>query len=147
VDQGFVKLNSQIDYAGDTLTDAVARGLGIGLRRAEELKKQKGLAGGGGEYELSTLEFPFIDVILHEGEKVRAECERMHATKLERCLLIGGSANLTGIESYVEKKLSLPTVLGNGLLFAPAPQRLAVVERELQTRFALAIGLAIKGFL
>ena len=147
VDQGFVKLNVQIDYAGDTLTNAVARGLGVGLRRAEELKKQKGLVGGRGEYELSTLEIPFIDVILHEVEKARAECERLHGAKIERCLLIGGGANLMGIESYVEKKIALPTMAGNGLLFAPAPQHLAMVERELQTRFALAVGLAIKGFM
>lgn len=147
LDQGFVKLNVQIDYAGDTLTNAIARGLGVGLRRAEELKKQKGLVGGRGEYELSTLEIPFIDVILHEVEKARVECERLHGTKIERCLLIGGGANLMGIENYTEKKIALPTMLGNGLLFAPAPQHLAVVERELQTRFALAVGLAIKGFM
>ncbi len=147
VDQGFVKLNAQIDYAGDSLTEAIARGLGVGLRRAEDLKKQKGLAGGHGEYELSTLELPFIDVILHEVEKVRAECERVHAAKINRCLLIGGGSNLIGIESYVESKLGIPTSTGNGLLFAPAPDRLAVVEKELQTRFALAVGLAIKGFI
>ena len=147
IDQGFVKLNAQIDYAGDTLTNAIARGLGVGLRRAEELKKQKGLMGGRGEYELSTLEIPFIDVILHEVDKARIECEKLHGTKIERCLLIGGGANLMGIEAYAEKKLVLPTMPGNGLLFAPAPQHLAVVERELQTRFALAVGLAIKGFM
>jgi type IV pilus assembly protein PilM len=102
-DQGFVKFNAQIDYAGDTLTAAVARGLDISMRRAEELKKQKGLLGGGGTYELSTLELPFVDGILREVDKARADFERTQRAKIQRCLLIGGGANLLGFEAYTEK--------------------------------------------
>lgn len=146
-DQGFVKLNTQIDYAGDTLTAAVSRGLDISMRRAEELKKQKGLLGGGGAYELSTLEIPFVDGILREADKARSEFERTQHISVQRCLLIGGGANLLGLESYAEKHFGIPTMIGNGLLYTSMPDQLQVVEKELQTRFALAIGLAIKGFI
>ncbi len=145
-DQGFVKHNAQIDYAGDTLTSAIAKGLGVNARRAEELKKQKGIVGGRGEYELSTLEIPFVDVILHEADKARAHVEGMLGIKIQRILIIGGGALLIGLEAYVEQKLGIPTMRGNGLLYVQTPPQLAAVSKELEARFATAIGLAIKGF-
>jgi len=147
VDQGFVKHNTQIDYAGDSLTVAIAKGLGINSKRAEELKKQRGLLGGRGEYELSTLEIPFLDVILQEADSVRREYEQNFQNKIQRLMLLGGGANLLGIEKYAEEKLQTPVVLGNGLLYVGAPAELSVVAKELETRFATAIGLAIKGLL
>lgn len=147
VDQGFLKHNTQIDYAGDTLTQAITKGLGISYKRSEELKKQRGIMGGVGEYELSTLELPFVDVIISEVKKVMDNFEANFGIKIQRCLLIGGSANLIGIDKYFESQLGLTTVLGNGLLFVSVPPQLNVVAKELQTRFATAIGLAIKNFI
>ena len=43
VENGFVKDNKQIDYAGDSLTEAISRGIGVSNMRAEELKKSRGL--------------------------------------------------------------------------------------------------------
>lgn len=146
VDQGFVKHNTQIDYAGDTLTQAVSKGLGISGRRAEELKKQRGIMGGPGEYELSTLEIPFVDVMISEMQKVAARLEQEVGAKAQRVLLIGGGANLLGIEHYTEQQMGLPTVLGNGFLYVDALPEVSVVLKELQTRFATAIGLGMKNF-
>ncbi len=147
VDQGFVKDNNQFDYAGDSLTLAIKKGLDISYKRAEELKHQRGLIGGQGDLELSTLQTPFLDVILQEVRKVQQEFESRFSTPIERILLIGGGANLSGIEEYVEKHLQLPVVLGNGLLYASIPDQLQVVAKDLQTRFATALGLAIKSFI
>lgn len=146
VDQGFLKHNTQIDYAGDSLTQAITKGLGISYKRAEELKKQRGISGGSGEYELSTLELPFIDVIITEVNKVKDNFESSFGLKIQRALLIGGGASLIGIDKYFESQIQLTTVLGNGLLFVNTPSQLSVVEKELQVRFATAVGLAIKNF-
>ncbi|HPW34788.1 MAG TPA: type IV pilus assembly protein PilM [Candidatus Paceibacterota bacterium] len=147
VDQGFLKHNTQIDYAGDTLTQAITKGLGISYKRAEELKKQRGISGGAGEYELSTLELPFLDVIISEVKKVKDNFERNLGAKIQRTLLVGGGANLIGIDKYFEEQIGITCVLGNGLLFVNTPSQLSVVTKELQTRFAIATGLAIKNFL
>lgn len=146
VDQGFLKHNTQIDYAGDSLTQAITKGLGISYKRADELKKQRGISGGVGEYELSTLELPFLDVIISEVRKVKDNFEANFGAKIQRILIIGGSASLIGIDKYIEDQLKLPAVLGNGLLFVGTPSQLNVVEKELRVRFATAIGLAIKNF-
>lgn len=147
VEKGFLKQNQQVDYAGDSLTLAVSKGLGISQLRAEELKKQRGLSGGQGEYELSTLEMPFIDAILHEVSKVKGDFEKNFSSSIQRVLIIGGGAGLTGIDRYVESRINIPSMLGNGLLYAQLPSDLNNLRRELETRFALAIGLGIKGFI
>lgn len=147
VDQGFLKHNAQIDYAGDSLTFAIAKGLSIGHRRAEELKKQRGIIGSMGEYELSTLELPFVDVIINEVRKVKSNVQNNAGISVQRVLLVGGGANLLGLEKYVEAQLGMPVALGNGLLYIDAPPSLGVMAKELQTRFAASIGLAIKNFI
>jgi type IV pilus assembly protein PilM len=144
IDQGFLKHNTQIDYAGDTLTQAIVKGLGISYRRAEDLKKQRGIIGGNGEYELSTLQMPFADVILQEVRKVKDAFEGNFGVRVQRVLLIGGGANLIGLDALAEERLGVPTVLGNGLLYVQTSPELSVVAKELGTRFATAIGLAVK---
>ena len=147
IEEGFLKSSVQFDYAGDSLTQAIVKGLGIGYRRAEELKKQRGIMGGVGEYELSTLEIPFVDVIIDGVVKAKTGFESSFSSSIQRILLVGGGAQLLGLDKYFENKVGIPVVLGNGLLFINAPSQTNVVARELQTRFATAIGLAIKGFL
>jgi len=146
IDQAFLKHNTQIDYAGDSLTQSIVKGLGISYRRAEDLKKQRGIAGGTGEYELSTLQTPFLDVILQEIRRTIRDFEQRGGVSIQRVLLVGGGANLIGLESYVEQQVGVPVALGNSLLYVDAPERLNVVSKEIQTRFATAIGLAIKNF-
>ena len=146
VDQGFVKENNQIDYAGDSLTSSIVKGLGISYQRADELKRQRGILGGAGDFELSTLQMPFLDVILQETEKTKAHFEGQSGVSLQRVLLVGGGAALPGITEYVEGKIGLPTVQGNGLLYVESPSSVDVVAGELQTRFATSLGLAIKHF-
>src|SRR3989344_7572327 len=55
---GVVKYNAQTDFAGASITQAITNGLGINISRAEDLKRQMGLSGVGGEYQLSTLMLP-----------------------------------------------------------------------------------------
>ena len=90
VDQGFWKYNGRTDFASGSLTQAIASSTNIDIRRAEELKKRRGLLGTGGEYELSTLMIPFLDVIIEEVRRVRDAYEKECQGKIERVILAGG---------------------------------------------------------
>jgi type IV pilus assembly protein PilM len=145
-DKGFLKYNYQTDFAGSSLTQAIANGLSINVGRAEELKKQRGLLGAGGEYELSTLTLPFLDAIISEVKRAKANYEKNQEGKIERLILAGGGANLLGIEKYFEEQMNLPTIIGNPFLRAEYPSKIEFVVKEVGPAFSVAIGLGIKEF-
>ncbi|PIR98657.1 MAG: hypothetical protein COT88_00325 [Candidatus Colwellbacteria bacterium CG10_big_fil_rev_8_21_14_0_10_41_28] len=144
---GFLKHSSQADYAGTSFTQAISRGLGINLERAEALKRQKGLRGSGGEYEVSTLMIPYLDSILDETIRVKNNFEANYAAKVERVILSGGSANLAGIEEYVSSKLAIPAVKGEP--FASGidyPQQISPAIAQLGPFLAVSLGLGLRQF-
>lgn len=145
-DQGLIKAVQQSDYGGGNLTQAITGGLRINARRAEELKRQRGLLGVGGEYELSTLMGPFLDVILNEVRRAAASYFEKYARKIERVILTGGGANLPGIIEYAERQLALPVIKANPFSAGRITysQELAPLVEELGTSFSVAIGLAMK---
>lgn len=144
VDKGFLKHNTQTDFAGGSLTQAIASGLNINIRRAEELKKQRGLLGAGGEYELSTLTLPFLDAIINEVKRAQVAFEKSGEVKIERVILAGGGANMLGIDKYFEKQMGLPTVIGNPFSKVEYPAKIEPIIKELGPSFSVAIGLGIK---
>ena len=93
---GFLKFTGQTDFAGASLTQTIASGLNIRVRRAEDLKKLRGLKGTGGEYELSTLMFPILDVIISEARRVKSNYEIGYNEKIERIILTGGRSESIG---------------------------------------------------
>ena len=146
-ENGFLKYNSQTDFAGSSLTQAISNGLNISIRRAEELKKQRGLLAGEGEYELSTLTIPFLDAIISEVKRARDNYEKNQKYKIERVILAGGSANLLGLDKYFERQINLPTVIGNPFSKIEYPAKIEPFVKELGPSFSVAIGLGIREFL
>jgi type IV pilus assembly protein PilM len=142
---GTLMHSSQVDFAGSSLTYALSRGLSISVLRAEELKKQKGLMGTGGEYEISTLMLPYLDVIINEAKRVREGYEKSYQEKIDRVILSGGGANLLGIEKYVTNSFKIPAVkadpFGAGVSY---PQAAAPVLKSIAPALSVALGLGVK---
>src|SRR3989344_2150797 len=142
---GLLLHSAQADFAGSSITQAISRGLGINIQRAEELKKQKGLLGKGGEYEVSTLMLPYLDVILSEAKRVKESYENAHSIKVGRAVLAGGGANLLGVEKRASDALAIPAVKAEPFEGAVAyPKILSPVVKELGAPFAVALGLGIR---
>ncbi len=144
---GFLKFSGQTDFSGGSLTQTIANGLGISARRAEDLKRQRGLLGFGGEHELSTLIEPILDVIVNEAKRVSASYEQSYHEAVGRVALSGGGANLLGIEDYFKKQFTVPVLRANP--FAPVnyPAVIEPVVKDTGPLLSVAIGLAIKGFI
>jgi type IV pilus assembly protein PilM len=144
---GLLRYNGQTDFASGALTQAVTKGLGINTRRAEDLKRQKGLTGTGGEYQLSTLMLPYVDVILNEVRRVRDIYEKNYKSSIERIILSGGGANLLGIGEYVSKQMgNLPTVKANPLDNFVYPPELSPFASNLGASLSVALGLGVRQF-
>jgi len=145
-DKGFLKYNYQTDFSGGSLTQAISSGLNINVKRAEELKRQKGILATAGGYELSTLTIPFLDAIINEVRRAKAVCEKNQGLVVERLVLSGGGANLLGIDKYFETQLNLPSIVGNPFLKLEYPPKIEPFVRELGPNFSVAIGLGIREF-
>lgn len=143
---GLLKYNTQIDYAGGSLTQAVSSGLNINVRRAEELKKQRGMVGAGGEYELSTLMAPYLDAIIGEAKRVKYSYEKDYKARIERIVLSGGGANLKGIEEYVSREFQLPALKADPTTRVNYSPNLAPVLKDVGAQFAVSFGLALKEY-
>ncbi len=144
---GFLLHSAQADFAGSSLTQAVSTGLSINVQRAEELKKQKGLMGKGGEYEVSTLMLPYLDVILNEAKRVKDSYEKTHSVELARVIIAGGGANLLGIETRASEALQIPVVKAEPFEGTVVyPQAIAPILKQLGAPFAVALGLGMRNF-
>ncbi len=146
VDQGNLKYNYQTDLSGASITQALAGGLGVKIRRAEKLKREKGLLASG-ESELSTLMVPFIDAILNEARRAKGKYEQTSGAAVSRIMLAGGGAKMPGIQSYVERQFGLPTTICNPFLKVNYPPALEPIIRDLGPTFAVSVGLGIKEFI
>lgn len=145
-EKGFLKYNYQTEFAGSSLTHAISNGLNINVKRAEELKKQKGILAASGEYELSTLTLPFLDAIISEVKRVKTNYEKNQGAPAERLILAGGGADLLGIDKYFESQLNLPTVIADPFGQLEYPTKIEPFVRELGPNFSVAIGLGIRKY-
>ncbi len=143
-----VEYLKQIDYAGISLTQAVSRSLDISLTRAELLKRQRGLLGTGGDYELSSAIFPFLDVIINEGLRVLAEYEKLYNEKVKRVMFLGGGSELLGLKDYFLRQWP-DFEVEEPLAFVKIKYRteLEVLIKNLSRNLPIALGLAIKGLI
>lgn len=146
-DSGQWEYNAQVDYGGVYLTQALNRGLGVSVSRAEILKKRKGLLGTGGEAELSTLLVPFLDVIIQEVKRTRVAYEAKFGKRVQQAILIGGGANLLGIEKYFSQNIDLPLLSPKPFNHISYPKELDFAIKNVSKDFAVAVGLAEKYFL
>lgn len=146
--KGNLQFISQSDFAGSSLTQSIASGLGISKYRAEDLKKQKGLSEleYGPDYELSTLMLPVLDVIISEAKRANKNYKDKYGREAARVILAGGGANLAGIERYFEKELSLPVVKADPLSEVEYLPQLEPIAGILGPSLAVALGLGIKPF-
>ncbi|MEX2033400.1 MAG: type IV pilus assembly protein PilM [Candidatus Colwellbacteria bacterium] len=141
---GLLKYSTQTDFSGGYLTQAIANGLGINVRRAEELKRRRGLLGSGGEYEVSTLMLPYLDVILGEARRVKNLYEKNYREKIERIILAGGGANLLGVEKYVAEEFRLPALKASPFTKIGHLPLMAPFTGNLGAPLAVSLGLGMR---
>jgi type IV pilus assembly protein PilM len=141
---GNLKFSGQTDFSGGSLTQTISSGLNIRIRRAEDLKKLRGLTGTGGEYELSTLMMPILDVIINEAERVKNNFENSYNEKVSNVILTGGGSNLLGIEKYFEDQIGLPVKKAEPFSKISYPGEMEPIIRDLGPYLSVALGLGVK---
>lgn len=141
---GLLQFAAQTDFAGASLTQTIATGLKLSMQRAEAMKRHRGLASEGGEYELFTLLQPIVDVIINEGKRVKFNYETAHKASIGRVILSGGGANLPGLDRYAAQEFGVTCERADPFAGLELPKGMDAVRSELNPLFSVAIGLGLK---
>jgi len=144
VRKGIALFAGQTDFSSNSLTQALATALNISPRRADTLKRQTKIVGGGGGHELSTILVPIIDVILNEANRAINGFQNTFHEKISGALVTGGGASMPGLAEYLSKQLNLPVDVGNVFSSIGYPPEIGPFCKELGATLTVATGLALK---
>ena len=146
-DKGTIQMCHSLDVAGAEMTKILATGLGIASKRAEEFKVSHGLNYGEIEerrQELRELLNVPIDKIINEIERMMSSYQSKTQRKIEKLILNGGSAHLSGLKEYIEKKLNIKTVIADPWSRLVYPPILKETLKKIGPQFSVAIGAAMR---
>ena len=146
VSQSLPILNLSIDIGGLTITKAISNALNIGLERAEQFKYDLGI----NLIESKDNIIPktiveTISPIVNEIKYAISLFQSKNNKKVEKIVLSGGSALLINFADYLSKILNINVIIGNPWDQVSYPLELKPIIEEIGPRFAIAIGLAMRG--
>ena len=147
-ENGQLRFNAQSDFGGASITQALTTSLNINPRRSEELKRERGIIGGGAEHELSTIMTPFLDAIINDVKKAEFDYTSQFAgiAKAERIILSGGGSNLLGVDRYFERELGVTTVKASPFVRFEYPPVIEPLVPQLNPLLSVSLGLGMREF-
>ena len=143
---GVIVFTRSIATGGKALARAVAASLGMEERVAEEYKVTYGLEEEKVEGKILEAIKPIFDVVVEEIKRAMTFYSERHPDEpLKRAVVIGGTAKLPGMLTYLAQSLGLEVQLGD-------PWQGLEVGKEFSSQlendgaiFTTAVGLALKG--
>ncbi len=141
-------LTRSIDVGGDSITETIMKTLNVDMERAEQFKRDFGLALGaeGGEKIPKTIEF-VTSAIINEIRYVLNIFRSQTDMPLEKIVLSGGSAFLVNLPQYLNSIFQVKVFVGDPWARVSYPVDLKSVLQEIGPRLSVAIGLAMREIL
>lgn len=140
VDSGYLRLSKNLNIGGDTVTASIAQSLSVNFARAEQFKKDFGLAGS--SPQIPQVMRPILDIIKNEASQLMSIFES-RGEHIDKILLSGGGAKLPSLKEYFST-LGKPVVLANPWTQVSYMPNLKPVVEPLGLNLAVAAGLAMR---
>ncbi len=150
VERGSIQFTSTIPIAGQSLTEAIAKGLELQPKRAEEIKAQAGFANTTDYPNLKMLLLPILQNLVTEIKQVLTFHDQHSTEKVTRILLVGGAARLAHIVEFVQESLADREGLVVQLADATVNVHMDVPEGLADNKilaYGPTIGLAMRGLI
>lgn len=145
---GVPMMNKSIDIGGETITQAISTSLHVDHRRAEQFKRDFGLATSSGPATQvpKTIEFTFSSIV-NEMHYVMNLFQSQEHIIPEKIILAGGSAFLPNLTQHLEQEMKLRAFIGDPWARVVYPKDLQPLLAEIGPRFAVAAGLGMRELL
>jgi type IV pilus assembly protein PilM len=141
VSRGIIIINRNIDAGGFSVTKTISKGMNISYERAEMLK----VSGKNFFGPESGVYFSTLDIISNEVSRILEAIYREKSNlNLEAIILSGGTANMTGLKEFFQKKFNLKVIVGNPFSRINYDKRLEPEIEKIKGRFSVCVGLALR---
>ncbi|MBU3922949.1 type IV pilus assembly protein PilM [Patescibacteria group bacterium] len=145
VDKGIIQMSHSLDVAGAEMTKILAISLNIGSKRAEEFKLAYGFENTEEKKkEIKELLSVPMNKIINEIERMVNSYQEKTGRKIEKLILNGGSAQLSGLKEYIEEKLNIKTIIANPWAKVVYKSSLQQKLKEIGPQFSVAAGAAMR---
>ncbi len=151
VDSGVLKISHSFDTSGDDLTERIIRGLDVEEDVAEGLKREYGVSPSLPQVspeskDVREILLPIVDVILRESEKIFNNFALKEGKNVDKIIIAGGGALLPGLLLYFQNHFKTEVEMARPFSRVVYPRILGETLREIGPTYAVALGMALKGF-
>lgn len=144
---GELELFDRVNIGGGALTIAIAKGLGLSLARAEEMKRERGLRVGEGERDFSGIIRASLDIICNEMRKACADYMKRYEVPCNTFSLVGGGSLLKGASDYMASETGMTYMSYAMFDTVSSPEELKPLCESLVPHLAPAFSAAYSCFL
>jgi type IV pilus assembly protein PilM len=141
--KGVLRMSHSIDTGGNGFTERVARAFSLNYDEAEKRKQAEGMNIVSGNVRILV---PVADTILLEIKKLIENFKRQEKEEVRKIVLAGGSASLKGFSGYLERQVHVKTEVISPFRNILYPPLLEFKLKETGPSFAVAVGMALRGF-
>ena len=141
--KGILWTSRSIDTGGNSFTQRIARGLSIDYKDAEEEKIAKGIHVVAGNVQIL---LPIVDILLEEIRKAIESFRPYAKHEIKKIVMGGGAGSLLGLREYIEKQTEKKTEIIAPFRHILYPPILESAVKDMGPSFAVAMGMALRGF-
>lgn len=145
IDQGTSRVSHTIELGGHSVNQAIADSLHIPVSEAENQKVTHGLSTAAPP-ELATAITRGLTPIMTEARNISDRYHQSYQREVKKSVLIGGSASLKDLAPAWSRALGHPASVGNPWKGLAYPVQLENRLKTLGSTYAVAVGLALRGF-
>ncbi len=142
VDHGVPFLTRGIKAGGESITQALAAGMGLTVGEAEKVKRDLAFSGDAMPKPLEEAMKPIVHEMRYALELYSQQSAEQGG--VEKILVTGGSAHLPGLDPYLTSVLGVNVYVGNPWSWIATPPDAQAVLEEVGPRLAVAAGLALR---
>lgn len=143
VASGMLRVSQTLSVGGNNFTERIAQSLSVDYETAEAEKMQRGIHIAQGNVRILV---PLVDLIVTEMRRALEQFVQQKMGEIGKIVLSGGGANLPGLAEYMEKQFGKHTEIIAPFRNILYPPLLEEVIKDMSPSYAVAVGMALRGF-
>lgn len=152
VSRGIIRFTSSLAIAGVDISKNIIKHTGYSFREAEKAKIKNGLDQNKQSEDITkAIEEVLTKIVTEIKNTIRYHREHSNNgeedSRIDKILICGGTARLTGLDSFITKSLGIRTELANpwASIYTPGAREIPPISSTDSLSFTTVIGLAERG--